>query len=160
MMLAALVVAAVPPLVGNDVPFQVAVEVFVAESMRDRGYDISLDQVLDPDDALAVRALGANQWHARELASRVLTLRAGQPSTLRALLWGAMCTDPEVRMRAEGLLDSLYRCWLCKGVGVCVECGGYGWHDRERSQPCPGCNWNRNRVWMCRECTGSGEPKP
>ena len=151
-----LVLALVSQAPGNDIPFCAAVERFVA----DRPGCTPAATLQEPELGL-LAGLGDSHWRDRERASQAICERSGHPLTLRLLLWGEMSEDAEVRLRSETLLGTLYRCWLCKGVGLCGTCGGLGWFDAEHGEACKDCHWRNPQTnqWMCRACNGSGEPQ-
>jgi hypothetical protein len=88
-----------------------------------------------PPKAIAddIEALGHWKWFERDAASK--RLEALPPGDQRWLFWGRRNRDPEIRLRANGIIRRLNLCTNCKGIGrfdeewytrECWDCHGFG----------------------------------
>lgn len=148
----------IPPVWGNDIPMQIAVERFVYQSTKPNPagtYD--LDRVLDKKNALAVRCLQDNHYHARQLGISVLSDRTNK-NAVRALIWGMMpeYKDAQGKFLCEYILFSFFACNECRGTGICQQCGGTQMIDNSWCMSC--IVYRGQGTSPCGVCRGSGLP--
>lgn len=106
----------------------------------------NLDHVLPWKQASLIRCLGNPDYDCRAVAWDDLE-EMGQ-GAFTALCWGTRNRDPEIRFRCIKLINRLYLCTRCNGLGKVRMSNGkeVGWDEE--------CEVYYND---CPECTGSGD---